>query len=58
VLWGLSRGQSVNWAEIAIDCGYCDQPHLNRDFRFFSGITPGAYRPITKDRPHHVAMGE
>jgi AraC-like DNA-binding protein len=27
----------------AVDAGYYDQPHLNRDFRRFSGMTPGAW---------------
>jgi AraC-like DNA-binding protein len=31
------------WADIAFECGYCDQPHLNRDFRDLAGTTPGAY---------------
>jgi AraC-like DNA-binding protein len=30
-------------AEIAAAGGYCDQPHLNRDFRALAGCTPGEY---------------
>ena len=30
----------LNLAELAIDCGYADQSHLDRDFRQFTGISP------------------
>ena len=31
-------------AEVALDAGFADQAHFNRDFRTFSGISPGEYR--------------
>jgi AraC-like DNA-binding protein len=33
-----------DWAGLALDAGYCDQPHMVREFREFSGMTPGVYR--------------
>ncbi|HEV8629966.1 MAG TPA: helix-turn-helix domain-containing protein [Thermoanaerobaculia bacterium] len=30
----------VEWAGLALDCGYYDQPHLIRDCRAFAGCTP------------------
>ena len=39
----LSRDDGTRFAEIAQDCGYYDQAHMNRDFREFAGISPGSY---------------
>jgi AraC-like DNA-binding protein len=37
------RRQRIDWADVAADCGFHDQPHLVREFRAFSGLTPTAY---------------
>jgi AraC-like DNA-binding protein len=37
----LMRADAGRWADIAAECGYADQPHLNRDFRALAGATPG-----------------
>jgi len=39
----IEKGMPVNWAELAVDCGYFDQAHLIHDFRAFAGITPLEY---------------
>jgi AraC-like DNA-binding protein len=44
VLLRLERQPETGLAEIAQDVGYADQAHFNRDFRNFSGISPGEYR--------------
>jgi AraC-like DNA-binding protein len=52
----IARGDRVDWAGVAADNGYCDQSHLNREFRVFSGVTPAQYRPVSKQRPSHVPV--
>jgi len=46
----------INWAHLALDCGYYDQPHFIHDFQSFAGITPSEY--LERKTPHvnHVPM--
>ena len=56
VITQIARGERIEWAEVAVASGYYDQPHLNREFRSFSGLSPAEYRPVAPDRPNHVAI--
>jgi AraC-like DNA-binding protein len=33
-------GREMGWGEIAVECGYFDHAHMNRDFRDFAGASP------------------
>jgi AraC-like DNA-binding protein len=33
----------VQWADIALTCGYYDQSHMVHDFHDFTGLSPANY---------------
>jgi len=52
----VARGGEVAWADLASEYGYYDQSHLTRDFREFSGVTPGEYRPVRPGSALHMEL--
>lgn len=50
------RRRSIDWAGVAADCGFHDQPHLVREFRAFSGLTPTAYLSRQGPWRNHVPL--
>jgi AraC-like DNA-binding protein len=43
VVQQLHAGHGVEWAELALDCGFYDQAHLTNEFRAFAGVSPTRY---------------
>lgn len=52
----LHSGADVRWAELALSCGYYDQPHFANDFRAFSGIDPTTYTAHRGRWQNHVPI--
>lgn len=57
VVTTLGSPGAVDWADIALSCGYFDQSHFIHDFQEFSGLTPTRYLRLRKpDSPLHVLV--
>lgn len=48
--------QAIDWAGLALSCGYFDQAHLIRDFRRFSGLRPTQYLVQRTAHQNHVPL--
>lgn len=55
VLKQISSGASVDWVQLALAAGYCDQAHLAHEFRNFSGLSPSAYLASARRFPSHAS---
>lgn len=56
VLRTVYRKKDVDWAQVALACGYYDQPHFIHDFHVFSGLTPSAYLTSATAHLNHVPL--
>jgi AraC-like DNA-binding protein len=58
VLRLLTSGEHLEWADLAVDCGYFDQAHFIHDFTSFCGLNPSAYVNHRTEHLNHVRLAE
>lgn len=46
----------IDWADLAVSCGYVDQSHMIHEFQAFSGLTPTAYDAGRTAFQNHVTF--
>ncbi len=56
VITSIAGSESVDWADLALRCGYYDQPHFVHDFRSFAGLTPAEYLAYRTPHLNHVPI--
>jgi AraC-like DNA-binding protein len=52
----IRQGKQVDWAALALACGYFDQAHFINDFKAFSGLVPTRYVSQSPQDSIHVAL--
>jgi AraC-like DNA-binding protein len=54
----VNQAATLNWSQVALACGYCDQSHLIHDFQEFSGLSPTDYHGLPSNRlmRNHVRL--
>jgi AraC-like DNA-binding protein len=56
VLETVQQGKELDWAQVAIACGYYDQSHFIHEFQAFSGLTPSEYVSAATPHLNHVVL--
>ena len=56
LLDALRAGHGAPLGLLALDAGYSDQAHMNREFREFAGMTPLQYRLLAPAEANHVPL--
>jgi len=54
----IASSPRVDWAQLALACGYYDQAHFIHDFQAFSGIAPSMYVASRPRYVNHVPLTE
>ena len=50
----IASDQPVDWVDVALASGFCDQAHMVHEFRAFSGLSPERYLTAEQPLPNHV----
>lgn len=56
VLQSVREAADLDWADVALSCGYYDQAHFIHDFQTFSGLTPTSYIAAATPHLNHVPL--
>jgi AraC-like DNA-binding protein len=53
-----ARAPTPTWAHVALDCGYFDQAHLDREWAELTGVSPSEFLALrnTPVKEHHLAL--
>jgi transcriptional regulator GlxA family with amidase domain len=52
----VASGHRVDWADLAVSCGFADQAHLGHEFRAFSGLSPERFLAAERPFLNHVRL--
>jgi AraC-like DNA-binding protein len=52
----IAKGGQIQWADLAVDCGYFDQAHFIHDFTDFSGLNPSTFLNFRTEHLNHVRL--
>lgn len=58
VIKTIGAGDTVDWLDIALSCGYFDQAHFIHEFQEFSSLTPRQYIGLRTVHLRHVLVGK
>ena len=58
VIDSIGSSADIEWADLAVECGYFDQAHFIHDFRGFSGVSPTEYVRHRTASVNHVRIAD